>query len=152
MPDSRAGITRVSLSTSRSPARSHVPRSATVLSVIAPPSATSSRAARRGRAGRVAMSASGRSKSKSSSFMAIPRSRRERPGPGVPSCPERARGASSTCGADRRNSSRRKPGVSAESGLTATEGAAAGPCSVKLTPKSPSPRRDVSAPPSALSM
>ena len=51
-PASRAGITLVSFSTSRSPGRSQCGRSATVASCVAAPSATSSRAAHRGRAGR----------------------------------------------------------------------------------------------------
>ena len=64
-PESRAGITRVSLTTSASPGRSRSGRSRTTRSSsrVAPGRTTSSRAASRGRAGRSAIRSGGRSKS-----------------------------------------------------------------------------------------
>src|SRR5579872_773215 len=65
-PESRAGITRVSLNTTASPGRSSPGRSLTTPSASAPPAPTTSkRAESRGLAGRSAIRSSGRSKSKS---------------------------------------------------------------------------------------
>ena len=73
-PNNRAGITRVSLKTRRSPGRSSDGSSRTIWSRRE--SATSSRRAEsRGTAGRSAISAGGRSKSKSLTFMGVPRGR-----------------------------------------------------------------------------